>query len=658
MKRCIHMALKVFGLSAMIFTAYTAFSQELKITVDNPTVELSPYLYGLFFEDINYGADGGLYAELIQNRSFEYFPIAGKQNGSGHLHTPMEAWETRYTDGAAGYIYVTRTTPLNENNLNNLEIISHNDNGFIGVVNTGYDGILLRQGEQYNLSFYCKVMPTNYKERKITVRLEDESGNVLDSYDISASGLNRSWNKYTHVFTPSASTSKGRLAVLVHGRGQYKFDMISLMPQDTYKGHANGLRKDLAEALEDLNPKVLRFPGGCVIHGNDLDNIYNWKHTVGDVAERKPNWNRWGYHQTYGLGYYEYFQLCEDLGATPLPVIPVGVSCGFCDFEAVPMDELDGPIQDMLDLVEFANGDTTTTWGKLRADMGHPEPFGLKYVCLGNEEHNTPEFKERMPKFVEAMRAEYPEIKIIGNSGLGAGIPLYNQMADLKVWSSDEHYYNNAEWYINNQDRFDNWDRSKPKVFIGEYAAHGAPAGNNNRLYNAITEAIYLTGVERNGDLVEMACYAPLFARYGNTQWKAANLIYFNNETVVKTPNYYVQQMFAQNKGDYYLANEKINWPGKELAVSTAIDKNLDEVIIKVANASGKPQQLDINLEGVKRVDSKGTLISLSGDKDAANTLENPENIKPVNSTVKVGKEFTMEIPEYSVEFLRIKIKK
>jgi len=633
--------------------AFSLKAQKLTVNVNEPTVELSPYLYGLFFEDINYGADGGLYAELVQNRSFEYFPVRGTINSKGHLLEPMYAWEKTTVGNPKGNVYVTRSIPLNTNNQNNLEIDILSNDGFLGAANVGYDGILLKKGEKYNLSFFMlhqKHRAEKYTKHMVKVILENEAGKVIDSIEYQSSSLIEDWTKFEHVFTPTESTSKGRLVVLAHGKSIVKFDVVSLMPQNTYNNRKNGLRSDLVTALKELNPKFLRFPGGCILHGWGLDNIVNWKHTLGPIEERKPNWNRWGYHQTYGLGYFEYFQLCEDLGMTPLPVVPVGVSCSFWKFECVPMDHLHETIQDALDLVEFANGSVSTKWGKVRADMGHPEPFNLKYISLGNEEGDTKEIRERMPLFVKAFKEKYPGIRLIGTSGLTPDIPLYQSMADLKVWSSDEHYYMSPEWFITNQDRFDKWDRSKPKVFLGEYASQG------NTLYNAVSEAIYLTGVERNGDLVEMTCYAPLFARIGNTQWKT-DLIYFDNETVVKTANYYVQQMFGQNKGDVYLKNTQEQWPGKELAVSSTFDNATGEVIFKIANATGKEINLNVVLSGAKKINSKAQLIMLTGDKAAENNMDNINKIVPVVSTIKASKDMTVNLPAYSVQVLRIRTK-
>ena len=578
---------------------------EITVHLNDQGPELSPYLYGLFFEDINFGADGGLYAELVQNRSFEYFPVRGEMNHAGYKLTPMTAWEKVYLDGGEGDIVVTRALPLNKVNRNNLEMNVTGREGYVGVYNTGYDGIPLEQGEKYNFSIYIqREIRGNARndKHKFIVMLQDDKGRMLDSTTIK--DVPSSWAKRSLVLQPSASTQNGRLVVLVQGRSMVQIDMVSLFPQNTYKNRMNGLRKDLVEALVDLDPAFLRFPGGCILHGWGIDNVYRWKETTGDVAQRTPNWNRWGYHQTYGLGFYEYFQLCEDLGATPLPVVPVGVSCTFTHFECTPMDSLDQTVQDALDLVEFANGSTDTKWGKVRADMGHPEPFGLKFVCLGNEEGNTPEFRERIPIFVEAFKKKYPDIKLIGTSGLSPQIPLYNLMDSLGVWASDEHYYEKPEWFIDHQDRFDNWDRNKTKVFVGEYASLG------NHLFNAVAEAAFLTGIERNADVVKMSCYAPLFARYGHTQWNRADLIWFNDSIVVKTPNYYVQQLFSRNKGDEYLENEKKNWPGKDLAVSATFDKATGDVILKVVNAAENQQQLSVNLDGKGRVGCRRQIIT------------------------------------------------
>lgn len=524
----------------------SAFGATLGINIDcsRPTADLSPHLYGLFFEDINYAADGGLYAELVQNRSFEYYQIKDAKM------PPLFAWEKIERDTGSCTLSIEDRKPLNEKNTNYLTINIRKP-GQVGISNSGFDGIPLDKDANYDLSLYARSSNWNGSST-LTVALELADGTVCGKTEFS--GISNDWKKLEGVISANRTTDNARLVITTEGSGTLDLDMVSLFPQDTFKGRKNGMRKDLAQALKDLNPKFLRFPGGCIAHGDGLDNVYHWKDTVGDIAERKPNWNRWGYHQTYGLGYYEYFQLCEDLGATALPVVPLGVSCGFNPpQECVPMGELGPWIQDALDLIEFANGSVSTKWGSLRAQMGHPEPFNLEFICLGNEPHDNALFRDRFPPFVEAIREQYPEIKIIGTSGLGPEIPIYDLMTEQNVYSSDEHYYMSPDWFINNSDRFDNFDREKPLIFVGEYAAHDADRVNT--LYSALSEAAFLTGVERNGDIVDMTCYAPLFGHRHHTQWKP-DLIYFDHRNIIKTANYYVQQLFARNKGDVSLASE------------------------------------------------------------------------------------------------------
>jgi alpha-L-arabinofuranosidase len=529
--------------TALLLTPLSA-EVVVNIHVDKPTVELSPVLYGLFFEDINYSGDGGLYAELVQNRSFEYYPVSGWAENSQQLH-PLYAWQKVERDGGAVDLKVVNESPLNENNTKYLKMTIAKE-GVTGIRNTGFNGIVLKKGGKYDFSVYAKL--NKDAQSPLEVALESNEGKTLASASIPA--LSDEWKKYEVTMTASEDATDASLVLTTGGTGDVMFDMVSLFPQDTFKGRKNGLRKDLAQALADLKPGFLRFPGGCIVHGSGLANAYRWKDTVGDVAERKPNWNLWGYHQSYGLGYFEFMQLCEDIGATPLPVVPLGVACSFRrPFDVVPMEDLHAWIGDALDLIEFANGPPDSKWGKLRADMGHPEPFGLTYICLGNEEGDTPEVRERFPQFVEAIRNRHPDIKIVGTSGLGPEIPLFDMMVKTQVYSTDEHYYMQPGWYLDNINRFDKFDRRKPKVFVGEYASEG------NTQFNAVAEAAYLTGVERNADVVDMTCYAPLFAKNKFTQWTKANLIWFTNDALVKTPNYYVQQLFSSNKGDVYLRN-------------------------------------------------------------------------------------------------------
>lgn len=573
----------VFG--SLLVADASADSVDIRIQCDKPTVSLSPHLYGLFFEDINFGADGGLYAELVQNRSFEYFAVPDGGGQNGQAYQPLSAWEKIECGGSVCELAVENARPLNANNPNYLEIRIAKNGGAAGVGNSGFDGIRIDAGARYDISIYARTAGWS-GDAVVTAALELPGGTVAGSTTIK--GLGGDWKKLESVITADKSADNARLVVTTTGKGTLALDMVSLFPQDTWNGRKNGLRKDLVQAIQELNPKFLRFPGGCIAHGHGLANAYRWKDSVGDVAGRKPNWNRWGYHQTYGLGYFEYFQLCADLGMAPLPVVPVGVSCGFNKpFEVVPMDQLQPWIDDALDLIEFANGPVSSKWGALRAKMGHPEPFGLEFICLGNEEHDNAQVRERFPHFVAAIRKAHPEIKIIGTSGLGGEIPLYDLMTKEKVYSSDEHYYENPEWFIANQHRFDGFDRSKPKIFVGEYASKGST------LFNAVAEAAYLTGVERNGDIVDMTCYAPLFASLGHTQWNP-DLIYFDKRTVVKSANYYVQQLFGQNKGDVFLANTVSRTGEKPRTVAGQVGIGSWRTAIEVDRISVNGQPLDL----------------------------------------------------------------
>lgn len=605
----------IAALFAMALAPNATRGAEVKVNihVDQPTVKLSPVLYGLFFEDINYAADGGLYAELVQNRSFEYYPVEGWAGNSRKLH-PLYAWQKVERDGGQVQLDVSNESPLNENNTKYV-ILKLDGNGVAGIKNSGFGGIVVEKDAKYDFSVYARRTEDNDNPLKVSLQTKD--GKVLASGSVPST--TSEWATYNLTLTATDSADDAELVLTSGGGGELMLDMVSLFPQDTFKGHKNGLRKDLAQALADLKPGFLRFPGGCIAHGHSLENTYRWKDTVGDVSERKPNWNLWGYHQTYGLGYFEYMQLCEDIGAEPLPVVPVGVSCGFRQpFQVVPMEDLQAWIDDALDLIEFANGSPDTKWGGLRAKMGHPEPFDLKYVCLGNEEHDTPECRERFPYFVEAIRERYPDIKIVGTSGLGPEIPLFDLMTKTDVYSTDEHYYMPPQWYLDNIHRFDNFDRSKPKVFVGEYASEG------NTQFNAVAEAAYLTGVERNADIVDMTCYAPLFAKYGSTQWTKADLIWFDNKSLVKTPNYYVQQLFSTSKGDVYLDNSVEMTdraiPEQKYAGQVGIGTWRTGIEVESATLNGKP--LDFEdwkvLDGDFRNTEDGNYAQLDRNLEAA----------------------------------------
>lgn len=532
-------------LSILLLSIITLLSCEptanvtVKVDSSKPRIQMSKDLIGVFFEDINYGADGGLYAELVQNRSFEYYKVPNYVDLE-----PLHAWELVEKEGASAKMAIKNAKPLNKNNTKYLQLSI--SKGEAGIKNTGFDGITINGGETYKFSVYMR-RSSNFNE-PVSVKILNMKDNEIGSGSIEKVG--KSWKKYAFDIKATASCKMASLVLTTKGSGEVYFDMVSLFPEKTFKNRENGLRLDLAQAVADLQPKFLRFPGGCISHGKGLDNAYRWKHTVGDVAERKPNFNTWGYHQTYGLGFFEYFQYAEDMGAIPLPVVPIGISCQFRGREVCPIPDMQMWVDDALDLIEFANGAPETEWGKVRAKMGHPKPFNMEYICLGNEEDNIPEFRERFMMIHDAISEKYPEIKIIGTSGVDDTGWHYETLWEFsiehKLDAVDEHYYNDPNWFLNNVNRYDNFDRKGPKVFMGEYASR------NDLMYNAIAEAAYLTGVEKNADIIEFACYAPLFSNVHHQQWQP-DLIRFDNTSVSKTASYYVQQIYSIYGGDEYI---------------------------------------------------------------------------------------------------------
>ncbi|WP_246610064.1 alpha-L-arabinofuranosidase C-terminal domain-containing protein [Nonomuraea rhizosphaerae] len=526
----------VSGTAATKFRIEPYSTGRLGVNTRAAGTKVSPNLYGIFYEDINHAADGGLYAELVQNRSFE-FNATDERTYNG-----LTAW-SRVGDAAPT---VATDQPLNPNNRNYLRLDVAASGG---VSNAGFNrGLPLKAGARYDLSLWARRAEAG----PLTVTVED-GALVLGTATlrVKAGG----WAKYTASFRSSGTTDAGRLIVRAPA-GRTDLDMVSLFPRDTFKGH--GLRKDLAQAVADLKPRFLRFPGGCVTNVGTYDpysdrqdrrRIYQWKETIGPVEERPTNFNFWGYNQSYGIGYYEYFQFAEDLGAEALPVLSVGVNgCG----ENRPLTDeakLARWVQDTLDLIEFANGPASSAWGAKRAAMGHPKPFGLDYIGLGNEEIYE-QFFTNYPKFAGAIRAKYPKIKIISNSGQTSQGAWFDRMwqfaRDQKADLVDEHYYNNPTWFLTNNHRYDTYDRAGPKVFVGEYASQG------NTFHNALTEASYLTGIERNSDVVELASYAPLLANVDYVDW-TPDLIWFDNDQLYGSPSYHVQKLFSTDVGDRVL---------------------------------------------------------------------------------------------------------
>lgn len=636
-------------LPAAAIRAAEPLTANIAIQATEKGVTVSPLLYGIFYEDINYAADGGLYAEMVQNRSFDYHPTPG----AGKSLTPLTAWQVISRGGRSAEMKVEIYQPLHPQNPNYALVMLKGDSGEAGVANTGYDdGIPVKAGETYDLSLYARLH--RGKVGPLRVAVEKPDGTVLASTDLPAPGS--TWEKREFTLKPNASEPKARLVITSASAGAFSLDMVSMFPRDTFKGRKNGMRKDLGQAIADLKPGVLRFPGGCLVHGNGLDNAYRWKETVGPIEQRRPKWNRWGYHQTYGLGYFEFFQFSEDIGAKPLPILPAGVSCGFAKpFEVASEAVIEDMIQDAIDLVEFANGPATSKWGSVRAAMGHPLPFGLEYIGLGNEEHDTKTFRDIFPRFVKALRAKHPEIKIVGTSGLGPNIPLFDLMEANGVEITDEHYYEDPEWFINNRNRFDTVKRGNTKVFVGEYASKG------NKQFNAVAEAVYLTGIERNSDLVVMGAYAPLLARYNFTQWQAANLIWFDNESVVLTPSYHVQRMFSTKLGDRYLPNTvTFNGPSPQggsepvLAISPTFSTRDGKLFLKVANPMETPVKARVSITGLTGILPAAKLEQLAAAKDASNDRANPQKASPVVSDLTVGPTFDLEVPAMSVQVIEI----
>ncbi len=615
--------------------------------------EIKSTMYGLFFEDINFAADGGLYAEMVKNRSFD-FP----QNLMG--------WKTY------GNIKIVNENPLFSNNPNYIVLSStdHNEKQTV-IENEGFKGMGFKKGEKYRFSVWAKNANTN-QNQKIRIELISSANNIIGKAELTVESDD--WNKYEVQLVANEKDLKGSIRIYLITQGELCMEHISLFPQDTWKGRKNGLRKDLAQALYDINPGIFRFPGGCIVEGTDLETRYNWKKSVGPVENRPLNENRWNYtfkhrlfadyFQSYGLGFFEYFLLAEDMNAEPLPVVSVGLSCQFQNNDMschVPIDDLQSYVQDALDLIEFANGSITSTWGKVRAEMGHPEPFNLKFIGVGNEQWGQ-EYTERLEVFVKAIREKYPDIKIIGGSGPFADGEKFNylwpEMKRLKIDLVDEHYYQSPEWFLSNATRYDSYDRNGPAVFAGEYACHDQPVKANN-FHSALCEAAFMTGLERNADIVHMCAYAPLFAHVDAWQW-APDMIWFDNLSLVKTPNYYVQQLYAKNKGTHTLSLTQNNdiIAGKEgLYASAVYDADEACYIVKIVNVNKEAYGIDITLTGLSKKDKLTLgecLVMHSNNLNIENSISSPLNIVPEKTFPILGNNIiSVEMDAQTVGFYR-----
>lgn len=641
-------------LAAGISLAATAQTHNMTVDVANPAATIQPTMYGVFFEDINFGADGGLYAELVKNRSFE-FP------------QPFVGW-TPFGD-----VTVMDENPAFDRNPHYVHVVNDGRLLRAGLDNDGYRGIGIKTGKEYRFSVYART--SDSRPVKIAVELINSAGDNPVKGELTVTG--NKWEKYTLILKANYTDAHSRLRVLLPDKGtSVDMDHISLFPVDTWKNRENGLRADLAQAIYDLNPGVFRFPGGCIIEGNSLATRYQWKNSVGPVENRPLNENRWNYtfkhrafpdyFQSLGLGFFEYFLFSEDIGAEPLPVVSCGLSCQYESNEVVPLDELEPYIQDALDLIEFANGDTTTVWGKVRAQMGHPEPFNLKMIGVGNEQWNKV-YVERLEMFTKAIREKYPDIKIVGSSGPEADGEkfdyLWPEMKRVGVDLVDEHYYKEPNWFLANAGRYDSYDRKGPKVFAGEYASHDHSANKHNNWRAALSEAAFMTGLERNADVVLMATYAPLLAHFDAWQWNP-DMIWFDNMQLMRTPSYYVQQMYGMNAGTDVLPllmNGKPVTGQENLYATAALDSNTGEIILKIVNTGDKNAEVNINFNGLAKKSKivSGYCTYLQNDSLIAENSLGNETIIPRTRPIKVSdKEIALDLQPYSFGVYRLQVSK
>lgn len=654
----------IASLALMSALAAQAQTHQFDIQAQKLGAPVQSTMYGIFFEDINFAADGGLYAELVKNRSFE-FPYA------------LQGWKP------SGKVEVRTDSPAYDRcpHYARLSYSGHKEH-WTALDNEGFFGMGVTKDNEYRFTVTARAPQGKAKIRVQLVNTRSMGENHFLSsprqvQDIEITSTD--WQKYTITLKPNETCERANLRILLVGDQTADLDHISLFPKDTFNGHENGLRKDLAQALADLHPGIFRFPGGCIVEGTTLEERYNWKNSVGPVENRPLNQNRWldtfpyrlypDYYQSYGLGFFEFFQLSEEIGSEPLPIISCGLACQFQNNDMSahqPVEELQPFVQDALDLIEFANGDVTTTWGKVRADMGHPAPFNLKYLGVGNEQWG-PEYPEHLKPFVEAIRKAHPEIKLVGSSGPNSEGDqfdyLWPEMTKLGADLVDEHFYRPADWFLKQGNRYDNYDRKGPKVFAGEYACHIA-GKKYNHYYPALLEAAFMTGLERNADIVHMATYAPLFAHVEGWQWRP-DMIWYDNLRVARTCSYYVQQLYATHKGTNVL-DLKMN--GKPVAgnddqdglfASAVYDANTGEYIVKVANTQTKPQQLKLNFTLKKKQAplSSGKVIELtSQDMQLENTVDNPNAVKPAEKPVNVtGNVLDVQIPASSFQVYILK---
>ena len=658
----------------------TCSVQAQKMKAPKGGTAISDEFLGIFFEDISSSADGGLNAQLVQNGSFEYSP--NEHDGWG----PGTAWKRVAYGHSTGYIdYVRGINQLNQNNPTYMRVIieriENNKSDFngwygVGLANEGHDGIAVKKGQKYLFSAFLRNTAGAAKDVRVVLqgmkfypRVEGQRPRFPEQLSLGETTLkvdNKDWKKFEAVIEVNEDYENASLQLIALQEGVLDVDMVSLLPEDTYKGH--GLRKDLAEALEGLKPKFVRFPGGCVVHGggDGFWNTYRWENTVGPKEERVQLKNTWGYHQSMELGYYEYFQLCEDLGAAPVPILPCGVSCqgangGWNIPEqnqwVVPMEDMEIWTQSALDLIEWANGDVNTKWGKVRAEAGHPAPFGLKYLGIGNEEKITPEFEARFKYMYDRIMEKHPEIVIVGTCGPGSHPDnkdyqnAWRLAEEINMPILDEHYYEQRDYFFNNQHNYDNYPRTRnTKVYLGEYAA------KDKKLVDALAEGLYLLGCERNGDVVAMTSYAPLFAKKGHLSWNP-DLIYFDNLRPYLTCSYYVQQMFGQSAGQYYYG-DCVKFDGvteeKYAGQSVILNVKNKELFVKLCNADSHAISANINLSRFPGFKS-AEVTTLTGDPMAENNFDE-QPIAPSTQSIKLKKVQKIDVPANTFMMIRVKL--
>ena len=665
MKKNNHLKNKItsFITALTLFLSTPLFAENILLDVDlTPTAKMQPTMYGIFFEDINFAADGGLYGELVKNRSFEF-----AQPMMGWTQPDTDPYSANENSGIANTINFEK----NKTNKNILRVTVFNDKKY-SLVNEGFRGIGIRKGETYRFSFYATNPDGGIK--RVIAQLVDANGKVVA--DTAISTASKDWQHYTKTFVANSTEEKARLKIIFEGAGSLDLDMISLFPTATWKGRENGLRKDVVQLLADLKPGFLRFPGGCIIEGRTLAERYQWKNTLGQPDSRPTMISRWNnefkhkltpdYFQSFGLGFYEYFQLAEDIGAAPIPVLSCGIACQFNSGELVPVSELDPYIQDAIDLIEFANGAVDSPWGKVRTQMGHPKTFNLKYIGIGNEQWG-PQYIERFKMFQKVLKEKYPAIVLISGSGPFADGHMFDyahrELKKLDAEIIDEHYYQDIAWFKNNATRYDNYDRKGPKIFAGEYAAQSVAVvspDNKNSWETALAEAAFMTGLERNADLVQMTSYAPLIAHTEAWQW-SPNMIWFNNLQVLATANYQVQKLFSNNKGTDLVSITRKGKPltGQDGLYASAVTEHQDTtLIVKLVNTESSPRDVQFNLPvNLKKSDATITLLNAK-TLQAENSFSSPDLIKPEIRKEKLSNDSTTyTAPPHSVSVIRIPFK-